>query len=170
MVSITFEHHHDEHPALTEGPFEWIEMIGGNMFGLRPGFDEAEEIAGVNYDATWDAGPHEDDGTGQRKRRHYSRWTISQATPEAAKPDEKPEEFPINNLQREAVQGALGNDELTDDDIRPMLARFRTWETRGIQTSLRNLERQFKEAGGRGVELADEIDAMRATIAYRAVT
>jgi hypothetical protein len=78
MLHITFEHVHSLFPDVTEGPFEWIEMIYGNMFGLRPGEKEAEEIAGVNHDATWDAGPFEDAGGGLRKRRAYTRWTITE--------------------------------------------------------------------------------------------
>lgn len=81
MVNITFEHARDEYPTLTEGPFLWVEMIGGNMFGCRSENTEAEEIAGVNHDATWDAGPFEDAGGGVRKRRSYSRWTLSPAQP-----------------------------------------------------------------------------------------
>lgn len=42
MITVVFEHDYDEYPRLTEGPFEWIEMISGTMFGLRPGCDEAE--------------------------------------------------------------------------------------------------------------------------------
>jgi hypothetical protein len=79
QLTITFEHSHDEFPQVVEGPFEWIEMIGGNMFGLRPGTDEAEEIAGVNIDGTWDAGPFESDEGGNRKRRGYTRWTITES-------------------------------------------------------------------------------------------
>jgi hypothetical protein len=77
MFQITFEHNHDEYPELTEGPYVWIEMIGGQMFGLRPGQEEAEEIAGINDDGTWDAGPFEDAGGGLRKPRRYHRWTTT---------------------------------------------------------------------------------------------
>lgn len=83
MLTILFEHHHGEYPDHREGPFEWIEMIGGNMFGLRPGCDEAEEIAGVNEDGSWDAGDLGGDNwkrlSDPRVRRRYSRWTISEA-------------------------------------------------------------------------------------------
>ena len=90
MIRVTFEHSNDDYPQVTEGPFEWVEMIGGNMFGLRPGTEEAEEIAGVNEDGTWDAGPigilpdsaeriNETITTVRRKRRAYTRWTISEA-------------------------------------------------------------------------------------------
>ena len=75
-VSIVFEHNYDEHPPVREGPFVWVEMIGGNMFGCRDEDLEAEEIAGVNDDGTWDAGPYKDRGDGKRRRRRYTRWTI----------------------------------------------------------------------------------------------
>lgn len=82
MIQVTFEHKHDEFPEITEGPFLWIEMIYGNMFGCRNEDDEAEEIAGVNDDGTWDAGSH------SSGRRAYTRWTITQVETE---PDhEKP--------------------------------------------------------------------------------
>ena len=77
LVQITFEHGHDEFPPVTEGPFIWVEMIGGNMFGCRAEGEEAEEIAGVNHDGTWDAGEFEDAGGGERERRAYTRWTLA---------------------------------------------------------------------------------------------
>lgn len=92
MIFITFEHHGDEFPGVTEGPFEWIEVIGSSMAGMRPGGKEADEFAGVNLDSTWDAGPFEADEKGNRKRRAYTRWTISQAGP---KEDSHSQEFSV---------------------------------------------------------------------------
>lgn len=92
MLEITFEHSHDEYPVHTEGPFVWIEQIGANLFGCRKEGQEAEEIASLNDDGcTWDAGPEMLGSlafgkafgksgiipTVQRKRRKYTRWTIS---------------------------------------------------------------------------------------------
>lgn len=75
----------------------------------------------------------------------------------------------LTDEQRQAAYDALGNDEVEDSQIDNALAQFKDWETKGLKTSLRNLERQFEAAGGRGVELADEIDNMRIVLAVRRV-
>ena len=70
MVNVIFEKFDGSLPTHTEGPFVWVEMIYGIMFGLRPTDKEATEIAGFNCDnGTWDVGP--------AKRPHgYDRWLI----------------------------------------------------------------------------------------------
>ncbi len=53
MVFINMTHPHDDFPMVNDGPFEWVETIDGTLFGLRPGQREAEELAGMNADGSW---------------------------------------------------------------------------------------------------------------------
>lgn len=82
----------------------------------------------------------------------------------------------IQDAHREAVADAMGYvvDDSTihvvdDETIEGWVTFYHGWETRAIEVSLANLEKQFEAAGGRGVELADEIDRMRIVLAYRKV-
>lgn len=66
-----------------------------------------------------------------------------------------------------AVQEALGNDELTADDVLSMVSRWKNYSGRDIREILEHKEYAFNSSG---VELADDIDSLRAALAYRKVT
>jgi len=74
----------------------------------------------------------------------------------------------ITDIHRQAVSDVMGYT-VDDETIEGWVIHFKGWLTRAIQVSLENLEKQFANAGGRGVELADEIDSMRIVLAYRTV-
>ncbi len=74
----------------------------------------------------------------------------------------------INERMREAVAEAIGRD-VEDEEIEAALARH-SGRLSQLRSDLRRHEAAFDAAGGRGVELADDIDGLRIAIAARSVT
>jgi len=66
-----------------------------------------------------------------------------------------------------AAQNATGYDEINARDVGLALDEWRTWTTAELRRLLRNREREFERAGGRGSVLADEIDRLRIALAAR---
>jgi len=66
----------------------------------------------------------------------------------------------------EAATEALGYD-VDQDWLLGLLEEERDYSDRELRSELRDLDRQFRAAGGRGVEMADRIDALTALIAAR---
>jgi hypothetical protein len=63
-----------------------------------------------------------------------------------------------------------GGDELSDEQI---LSHAEAWEGKSTAAMKKHLKRRrvaFEAAGGRGVDLADEIDSLRVALAVRAAT
>jgi hypothetical protein len=77
---------------------------------------------------------------------------------------------PIAEEQREAVAEALGDWNVDDDAIRNAVETHKDKSKAALSRELKQNVRQFKRAGGRGVELADEIDSLRIALAVRSLT
>jgi len=69
----------------------------------------------------------------------------------------------------DAVNEALGRDDVEADEIRNALDEYKDYkDVKAIKKLLTRKENEFKGKGGRGVELADEIDKLRMVLAVRA--
>lgn len=73
----------------------------------------------------------------------------------------------INAKIREAVYEATGNGELDDEFIIAAVNELSERTTAELVIQLDEMEIAFDVLGGRGVELADRIDAYRITLAAR---
>jgi hypothetical protein len=72
----------------------------------------------------------------------------------------------MNKQTRDAVAEALGY--CPDDGvIASALDEHADTATTTLRTRLRRKEAEFRQAGGRGVDLADEIDSLRIALAVR---
>lgn len=74
----------------------------------------------------------------------------------------------VTKAQVEAAGDRLGWD-VDREWVEEVVAGYKDVPTQQLKGKLSNAVRKFKELGGRGVELADEIDAMRAALAVRRV-
>ncbi len=74
----------------------------------------------------------------------------------------------LTDEQRKAVAEELGY-EVDDEQIREAIDTHREKGTAMLVEELKWKEEAFKRAGGRGVELADEIDSLRIALAARDV-
>lgn len=72
----------------------------------------------------------------------------------------------INQTIRDAVSDALGY-EVDDTRIKEAVNEYGGEVTEELRKTLRAKESAFEEHGGRGVDLADEIDNLRIAIAVR---
>jgi ATP-dependent protease HslVU (ClpYQ) ATPase subunit len=75
----------------------------------------------------------------------------------------------LTDEQRKAVAEALGY-EVDDEQIREAIETHKDEDTGTLVKELKWKEEAFKRAGGRGVELADEIDSLRIALSARDVT
>ena len=75
----------------------------------------------------------------------------------------------IEERAREAVKAALGH-ETTDDVIGRALAEYGDLTTGDLEAELEGKRTAFDAAGGRGVELAETIDALRIVLAVRSLS
>jgi hypothetical protein len=57
--------------------------------------------------------------------------------------------------------------EVEEDWLDNLLDQYESWSMKELRAELRDLEDAFAKRGGRGVDLADEIDALRVVIAVR---
>src|SRR5690348_5070400 len=73
----------------------------------------------------------------------------------------------LTYAQRQAAYEALGNDEIEDSQICNALAEHVDKKTVELRRLVKNLEQQFQAAGGRGVELAEDLDNARIALAVR---
>jgi ribosomal protein L12E/L44/L45/RPP1/RPP2 len=78
------------------------------------------------------------------------------------------EESAITDEQRKAVAEALGY-EVDDEQIEEAIETHKEKDTGTLVKELKRKEYAFKRAGGRGVELADEIDSLRIALSARDV-
>jgi len=67
----------------------------------------------------------------------------------------------------EAAQDVTGYDSLDAGDVARAQDEWRRMTTVELRRLLRNREREFERAGGRGSELADQIDSIRIALATR---
>lgn len=74
----------------------------------------------------------------------------------------------ITTEEREAAEESVGW-ALSDKDVEDALAAYASTPTPQLEDKLEKLINTFEAAGGRGVELADEIDKLRIAIAARHV-
>jgi hypothetical protein len=74
--------------------------------------------------------------------------------------------MPISRQAIRDAEDAVGND-VTELDISNALAQYQELTTTQLKAKLKRMETTFEDAGCRGVELADEIDAARIALAVR---
>jgi hypothetical protein len=83
--------------------------------------------------------------------------------------DEPDYRWALNKQELAAAREAVGNDEYGEPDILRAVSRWQSVSTDALRVKLKAAEEKFKDAGGRGVSLADEIDVLRVVIAIRNV-
>ena len=71
----------------------------------------------------------------------------------------------VTEAQLEAAGNALGNDEIDREWVGTVLEKYHGADLDTLRGDLEELEEEFQAAGGRGVELADTIDALRVAVA-----
>lgn len=72
----------------------------------------------------------------------------------------------LTTKQRHAIYDALGFDPI-DEDILRAIRLTRDTSTERLKAQLEQAEAVFEERGGRGVELAEEIDRIKIALAVR---
>lgn len=83
--------------------------------------------------------------------------------------DEPDYRWALTKQELAAARGAVGNDEYGEPDILRAVKHWQSVSVDALRTKLAEAEEKFKEQGGRGVSLADEIDGLRVVIAIRNV-
>jgi hypothetical protein len=73
----------------------------------------------------------------------------------------------LNKFQRERVADTLGHDMTENEVISNAVVAYKGWATDKLRRELKVCEAKFDHAGGRGVEAAEELDAMRIALALR---
>ncbi len=124
---------------------------------------------------------HKPGPDGKRHECHWCRWEREwQAELEAIRQRVKneieqekrqarcstPSEVHMEQTIRDAVADALGY-EVPDAVITDALAELKGHATKTLKARLKKKEAAFEEAGGRGVDVADEIDQLRIVLAAR---
>lgn len=83
--------------------------------------------------------------------------------------EEEEEDFGLSDSDRDAAQDATGydSDTMSDDQIALYMFNNANKPLYVMESELADKEKIFEYNGGRGVELADEIDSLRVAIAIR---
>ena len=74
----------------------------------------------------------------------------------------------MTDAQRQAATNALGY-EVEDAAIQNAVAQWESMDTHALRHHLKGIRLQFDANGGRGIELADEIDSVEIALAVRKV-